>query len=61
MSEKFDSFRIAKAILEEVTLSACDIQNLNLLQIRIRDTLTGKKFFLILDNVWNENYIDWDE
>ena len=61
VSEKFDSFRIAKTILEEVTLSACDIQNLNLLQIRIRETLTGKKFFLVLDDVWNENYIDWDE
>ncbi len=61
VSEKFDSFRIAKTILEEVTLSACDIQNLNLLQIRIRETLTGKKFLLVLDDAWNENYIDWDE
>ncbi|XP_050278639.1 putative disease resistance protein At3g14460 [Quercus robur] len=61
VSEKFDSLRIAKTILEEVTLSACDIQNLNLLQIKIRETLTGKNFFLVLDDVWNENYIDWDE
>jgi Leucine-rich repeat (LRR) protein len=61
VSEKFDGFRIAKTILEEVTLSTCDIQNLNLLQIRIREGLKGKKFLLVLDDVWNENYIAWDD
>ncbi|KAM3729477.1 hypothetical protein ACB098_12G015500 [Castanea mollissima] len=61
VSEKFDNFRIAKTIIEEVTLSNCDIQNLNLLQIKIRESLAGKKFLLVLDDVWNENYIAWDE
>ena len=54
VSEKFDSFRIAKTILEEVTLSACDIQNLNLLQIRIRETLTGKKFLKDIEKIAKE-------
>lgn len=34
---------------------ACDIQKLNLLQTKIRD-FDGKKFLLILYDVWNENY-----
>lgn len=34
---------------------AYDIQKLNLLQTKIRD-FDGKKFLLILYDVWNENY-----
>ncbi|XP_075647066.1 putative disease resistance RPP13-like protein 1 [Castanea sativa] len=60
VSDTFDGFRIAKTILEEITLSKCDI-SLNLLQIRIRESLKGKKFLLVLDDVWNESYIVWDE
>ena len=55
VSVNFDSFKIFKTILEEVR-SANDFQNLNSLQIEIRKTLAGKKFFLVLDDVWNENY-----
>ncbi|XP_050288531.1 putative disease resistance RPP13-like protein 1 [Quercus robur] len=61
VSDTFDGFRIAKTILEEVTLSNCDISSLNLLQIRIRENLKGKKFLLVLDDVWNEEYIAWDD
>ncbi|XP_050278969.1 putative disease resistance protein At3g14460 [Quercus robur] len=61
VSENIDCFRIAKTVLEDITFSNCDIQNLNLLQIRIREKLTGKRFLLVLDDVWNENYIAWDE
>ena len=52
---------IAKTIFESVTLSACDIQNMDLLQIRIRERFMEKKIFLVLDDVWNENYGDWVE
>ncbi|KAK4594506.1 hypothetical protein RGQ29_018263 [Quercus rubra] len=61
VSEKIDNFRIAKTIIEELNFSNCDIQSLNLLQIRIRESLMGRKFLLVLDDVWNEDYIAWDE
>ncbi|XP_030965293.1 putative disease resistance RPP13-like protein 1 [Quercus lobata] len=61
VSENFDCFRILKTILEDATLSMCDIQNMNLLQIKIRETFKDKKIFLVLDDVWNENYDDWIE
>uniref|UniRef100_A0A2N9HL93 Disease resistance RPP13-like protein 1 n=1 Tax=Fagus sylvatica TaxID=28930 RepID=A0A2N9HL93_FAGSY len=61
VSENFDSFMIAKTIFERVTLSACDIQNMDLLQIRIREKFMEKKIFLVLDDVWSENYDDWVE
>ncbi|KAL0007100.1 hypothetical protein SO802_008602 [Lithocarpus litseifolius] len=61
VSDTFDGSIIAKSILEEVTLSNCDIHSLNLLQIRIRESLKGKNFLLVLDDVWNEEYIAWDK
>lgn len=60
ISKYFDSFKILKSILEKATLYACDIQNLNLLQTKIRD-FDGKKFHLIIYDVWNENYNKWDK
>ncbi|KAM4072706.1 hypothetical protein ACB094_11G159200 [Castanea mollissima] len=60
VSDTFDGSIIAKTILEEVTFSNCDIHSLNLLQIRIRESLKGKKFLLVLDDVSNEEYIAWD-
>ncbi|KAM3733712.1 hypothetical protein ACB098_11G157400 [Castanea mollissima] len=61
VSENFDCLRILKTSLEDATLSMCDIQNMNLLQIKIRETFKDKKIFLFLDDVWNENYDDWIE
>ena len=61
VSETYNYFRIAKTIFEEVTSSVCDIQIMNLLQTKIREKFKEKKVFLVLDNVWNENYDDWVE
>ncbi|KAM3685930.1 hypothetical protein ACJW31_11G156700 [Castanea mollissima] len=61
VSDTFDTFRIAKTVLEVVTGSACDIQSMNLLQITIRESLKGKKFFLVLDDIWDEDPKTWDE
>ncbi|KAL0007098.1 hypothetical protein SO802_008600 [Lithocarpus litseifolius] len=58
VSENFDSFKIAKAIFEQVTSSACDIQDISLLQNQMREKFMGKKIFLVLDDVWNESYND---
>jgi hypothetical protein len=61
VSEEFDVFKITKTILEAVTSSACDIKDLNQLQLRLRECLTGKKFLLVLDDIWNEIPVQWEE
>ncbi|XP_057499192.1 putative disease resistance RPP13-like protein 1 [Actinidia eriantha] len=60
VSEKFDVIRVTKTILEEVTSSNDDTQNLNQLQVKLKESLRGKKFLIVLDDVWNERIGDWD-
>ncbi|MBA0878696.1 hypothetical protein Goshw_004735, partial [Gossypium schwendimanii] len=61
VSEEFDAFRVTKTIIEELT-SSCDAsQSLNQPQLKLKDKLSGKKFLLVLDDVWNENPIAWEE
>jgi hypothetical protein len=43
-----------------MTSSTCDIKDLNLLQVTLHEKLIDKKFLLVLDDVWNDNYTDWD-
>ncbi|KAK2636914.1 hypothetical protein Ddye_031706 [Dipteronia dyeriana] len=60
VSEEFDVFKVTKTIYESVTSRDCNITDLNLIQIRLKEELVGKKFLLVLDDVWNENFISWD-
>ncbi|XP_039052970.1 putative disease resistance RPP13-like protein 1 [Hibiscus syriacus] len=59
VSENF-VFRVTKAILEAITCLSCDVGELNLLQVKLTDCLMDKKFLLVLDDVWNENYVHWE-
>lgn len=64
VSEEFDPLRITKSILEAINAPylSCirDIKDLNLLQVELKECLNGKKFLLILDDVQNESYNNWD-
>ncbi|WCJ30239.1 NB-ARC domain-containing disease resistance protein [Euphorbia peplus] len=61
VSDDFDVLSLTKSILESVTQRKVNVStNLNLLQGRLQDMLTDKKFLIILDDVWNENYHSWD-
>jgi hypothetical protein len=59
VSEDFDAVRVTKAILKSVTSTRCGDNDLNLLQVKLKEQLVGKKFLVVLDDLWNENYHDW--
>ncbi|KAL2514469.1 putative disease resistance RPP13-like protein 1 [Forsythia ovata] len=59
VSDEFDAFRITKIILEKVS-GSCDYTDLDMLQVKLKESLSKKRFLVVLDDVWNEKYGDWD-
>ncbi|XP_031248360.1 putative disease resistance protein RGA3 [Pistacia vera] len=60
VSEPFDELRIAKAILESLTSSPSQLVELETVMQSIRRKIEGKKFLLVLDDVWTENSENWE-
>lgn len=58
--EEFGVFKIAKDILRELGSKNCDSKTQNQLHLELKERLKGKKFLLMLDDVWNVKYDDWD-
>ncbi|KAG5578535.1 hypothetical protein H5410_058669 [Solanum commersonii] len=59
VSEPYDAIRITKELLQEIGLKVDN--NLNQLQVKLKESLKGKKFLIVLDDVWNDNYKEWDD
>ncbi|KAJ3674895.1 hypothetical protein LUZ60_005511 [Juncus effusus] len=59
VSDNFDVIRLTKEIIECATEKSCDINNLNLLQNKLKKLLKSKRFLLVLDDVWSESETDW--
>ncbi|KAL0354570.1 UNVERIFIED_CONTAM: putative disease resistance protein RGA4 [Sesamum radiatum] len=60
VSDVFDELRIAKAILESVKKESSGLKELELLLNCLKDSISGKKFLLVLDDVWTEDYTKWE-
>ncbi|KAL9450560.1 hypothetical protein AB3S75_012313 [Citrus x aurantiifolia] len=61
VSDPFDEFKIARAIIEALKRdSSKDLVEFNSLMQHIQECVEGKKFFLVLDDVWNEDYYKWE-
>ncbi|KAL5980736.1 hypothetical protein ACLOJK_028646 [Asimina triloba] len=60
VSEDFDVKRLTKEIITSISKNSCDLSDIDSLQCSLRDKLDGKKFLLVLDDVWSENDSDWE-
>ncbi|XP_040990996.1 putative disease resistance RPP13-like protein 1 [Juglans microcarpa x Juglans regia] len=61
VSDDFDVLKMTKPILEKLGLSTnSDSKSLDWLQVTLQQNLTGKKFLIALDDVWNNNYSEWE-
>jgi leucine-rich repeat protein SHOC2 len=60
VSENFDVKTIVKNMLMSLTKKKIDdTLSLDYLQNMLRNSLTGKRYLLVLDDVWNESYEKW--
>ncbi|XWS32495.1 hypothetical protein CRYUN_Cryun23aG0163400 [Craigia yunnanensis] len=59
VSEEFDVVTVMKSLLESLTSRASNVNDLNELQVRVKEKLSQTRFLIVLDDVWNENYNDW--
>ena len=59
VSDEFDVLKISKAIFEAFNKSKDDSENLEMVHGKLKEKLTGRKFFLVLDDVWNEDQHLW--
>ncbi|KAD6453300.1 hypothetical protein E3N88_08005 [Mikania micrantha] len=60
ISDDFDIFGRTKDILKSVGGELKkDLEDFNKLQEALRDYVRGKRFLLVLDDVWFERYTDW--
>ncbi|XP_042401479.1 uncharacterized protein LOC121991551 [Zingiber officinale] len=57
---EFDRKRLMKSVLELATGKPVNISEIDLVRQELEKTLSGKKFLLVLDDVWNENASSWD-
>ncbi|KAJ0602065.1 putative P-loop containing nucleoside triphosphate hydrolase [Helianthus annuus] len=60
VSDEFDVFNISKAIFKDVGGEDAKFETLNQLQVALTEKLINKRFLLVLDDVWNENYNEWE-
>ncbi|TYI85234.1 hypothetical protein E1A91_D05G426000v1 [Gossypium mustelinum] len=59
VSDDFDAVNLTKTILRSLDADSQDENDLNLLQVKLKEKLSGKRLLLVLDDIWNESYSDW--
>lgn len=60
VSIDFDIIRITKSIIESASRKRCKLSDLDPVQVELQDLIRGKRFLLVLDDYWSEEYKDWD-
>ncbi|CAN1815065.1 Putative disease resistance protein RGA4 [Linum perenne] len=59
VSQSFDIKVILEKMLQSITLQSEENLELNVLQAQLRKEIAGKRFLILLDDVWEENAESW--
>ncbi|KAK3184929.1 hypothetical protein Dsin_032215 [Dipteronia sinensis] len=59
VSDDFDVIKVTRTLLQSMSSGSCDLDDLNQLQVKLNERLFKKKFLIVLDDIWNENYEKW--
>ncbi|KAG6502060.1 putative disease resistance protein RGA3 [Zingiber officinale] len=57
---EFDHAKIMKSVLELATGAPVNISEIELVRQNLETALSGKRFLLVLDDVWNEDQEKWE-
>jgi len=60
VSDHFNVLTVTKNILEAITCKKDDSENLEMVHNKLKEKLSGKKFLLVLDDVWNHRRDKWE-
>ncbi|KAL5698250.1 hypothetical protein ACHQM5_029315 [Ranunculus cassubicifolius] len=60
VSDDFDIKVLTRAIIVSSSRDTCPIEELDPLQSCLQESLAGRRFLLVLDDVWNENQEEWN-
>ncbi|PIA41218.1 hypothetical protein AQUCO_02300192v1 [Aquilegia coerulea] len=61
VSQDFGVKRITEKIIKSITKKECPNLEMDQLQACLREQLEGKRYLLVLDDVWNENAEKWEK
>ena len=58
--DKFDLLKAMKTVIKEATSATCEIEEIYGLQIKLKEALKGKKFLIVIDDIWEKDSQKWD-
>ncbi|KAI9074153.1 hypothetical protein K1719_043868 [Acacia pycnantha] len=61
VSNVFNVHDVTKSLVKSITPESADKKNLDSLRVELRNSLSNKKFLIVLDDLWNEKYSEWDD